>query len=530
MRRRPTKRDTTNLTDLRVGLYVRVSLDQDDSGKSTDDQEAVGREWVGKVGAVLVDVYSDRDRSASRYATKEREEFTRLLGDIEAGKLDAVWFWELSRSQRRLDVFAKLRDLCRGMGVLWVIRDRVYDPSAYADMMTLGMLSVIGENESEMTSERVQRGKKSSAATGRRAGKVPYGYRAVYDRDGRYIHDEPDLFDGHGLPVEDSPAYIVREIYSRILAGHSLTSIRRDLNDRGVRTRGGYSWANSTVRFIAMSPTYLGQRVYQVGDGILQADRAKMVLDGVETKWPPLVDAETFWAVHRLLSDPARKKTRSGPRTGIYLLSSVAWCGECGGKLLRKKFPPNGNRVAPLPDSYFCKDRSCVGIPAEMLDAYAETVMVRWLSDPAVVADLTRAEDSAAAAQARGDVEQLRAELAALYRDAKAGRVSPVIATATETGLKERIDEAEQRVQAATLPPVLRGNIGPQAEAGWAALDMEVKRQMIRVVADIRVRKVGRGHHNGHRGPVPARDRVEWRWLLGPAVEPAEGVEQHLAT
>ena len=69
-------------------------------------------------------------------------------------------------------------------------------------------------------------------------------------------------------------------------------------------------------------------------------------------------------------------------------------------------------------------------------------------------------------------------------------------------------------MQAATLPPVLRGNIGPQAEAGWAALDMEVKREVIRTVADIRVRTVGRG---AHRGPVAARDRVEWRWLIGPA-------------
>jgi site-specific DNA recombinase len=519
-RRPPAKRDTSNLTDLRVGLYVRVSLDQDDTGKSTDDQEAVGREWVGKVGAVLVDVYSDRDRSASRYATKEREEFTRLLGDIAAGKLDAVWFWELSRSQRRLDVFAKLRDLCRDMGVLWVIRDRVVDPNDSTDMMSSAMMAVIGENESEMTSQRVQRGKKSSANLGRRSGRVPYGYRAEYDRDGRYLHDVPDLFDGNAVAVEDSPAAIVREIYARILAGHSLTSIRRDLNDRGIRTKQGYPWENSKIRHIAMSPTYLGQRVYQVGEGILQADRVKMVLDGVETKWPPLVDAETFWAVHRILSDPARRTTRPGRRTHA-LLSSLARCAKCGGKLILKSA---STARKPPRAMYFCTDKSCVGIYAELLDDYAEKVMVRWLSDPDVVADLTRVDDSVAATQARGDVEQLRAELAGLYRDAKAGRVSPVIATASEKGLQERIDEAEHRIQAATLPPMLRGNIGPQAKAGWEALDIEAKRAIIRVVADIRVQQIGRGRGSGEArrpGPCPAQDRVEWRWLLGPRAQPA---------
>jgi site-specific DNA recombinase len=544
MKRRPPKRDPdtlTDLRDLRVGLYVRVSLADDEDkrkaklqqdlkklvAKQTEDQKNVGLDWAKRVGANVVDIYSDPDISASRFTDKVRPEFERLLGDIADGKLDAVWFWELSRSSRRLDVFAKLRNLCRDMGVLWVIKDRVYDPDAYMDMLAPTIMAAMDEVSSEQSSERVQRGKKSSARTGRRAGKVPYGYRADYDRDGKYLRDEPDLFDGNGRPVEDSPAAVVREIFARVLGGYSLVGIARDLNERGIRTKGdknnpaGYPWDKFKIRYIALSPTYLGKRVFQVGDGIPQSDRVKMVLDGVETKWPPLVDAETFWAVHRLLSDPSRHTGGSRPgRKSTTLLSSLARCAECGGKLIRK----NATERRPAAGmSYFCNDRSCVGIRRDMLDDYVEKIIVRWLSDPDVVADLTRAEDSAAAVQARGDLEQLRAELAGLYRDAKAGRVSPVIATATEKGLQERIDDAEQRIQAATLPPVLRGNIGPQAEAGWKQLDLEVKRAIIRAVADIRVRTVGHGSPQGG-GPVPARDRVEWRWLIGPDAQPAETV------
>jgi len=47
-----------------------------------------------------------------------------MVAEVEAGRLDVLWFWEISRQQRRLDVFARLRDLCRERGVLWVIRDR----------------------------------------------------------------------------------------------------------------------------------------------------------------------------------------------------------------------------------------------------------------------------------------------------------------------------------------------------------------------------------------------------------------------
>lgn len=517
--RRAAKRDITDLVDLKVGLYCRVSLDKDDTGKSTTDQAAIGREWAEKVGAVIVGEYIEPgSMSGSRFGKKAREEYTRLLADIEAGELEVVWFWEQSRTSRKLEGFAELRSICRNMGVLWVERDRVIDPNDNNDMLSAGFKALISEQESEMTSLRVTRGKASSARAGRRAGRIAYGYKALYASDGSYLHDEPDWFDGDGKPGEDSPASIVREIYDRIVAGHSINSIRRDLDDRGIRTRNGYPWANSKILTIATSPTYLGQRVYQAdGRGV---DRVKAVLDGVETKWPPLVDAEKWWAVHRILSDPSRTTTRPG--RAVHLLSSLAVCAECGGKLARKKSPPRVR--AKHSHMYWCTNKACVGIYADVLDDYVEKVMVRWLSNPDVVADLTRVDDSAAASQARADIEQQRAGLATLYRDVKAGRIDPVIATEAKAGYKERIEEAEQRIQAATLPPVLRGNIGAQARSGWDALDVGVKRQIIAAVADIRLLKVGR---HGNRA-VPVQARVSWRWLLGPheGAEDGDGADQ----
>jgi site-specific DNA recombinase len=509
-RRKPAKRDTTNLVDLRVGLYCRVSLDKDDTGKSTTDQAAIGRAWADQVGAVVVAEYIEPgSRSASRFATKAREEFNRLVEDIEAAKLDAVWFWEQSRSSRRLDTFAQLRDICRHMGVLWVERDRIVDPNDNSDMLSAGFKALLSEQESEMTSLRVARGKESSARAGRRAGRISYGYRPVFDRDGRYLHDEADYHGQDGQPVEDSPAAIVREIYARVIAGDSITSIRKDLNARGIHTRQGYQWHNKTVRFIAMSPTYIAKRVYQVGEGI-DEDRVKAVLPDVEVKWPALIDEESYWAAYRILSDPARKISK--PHRSQHLLSALARCDVCGGPLAFKR--PSQARQKGGP-TYFCAHKACTGIYSQPLDAYVEGVVLDWLADPRVVAHLTRVDDSTAAAQARADIEQLRVELAALYRDVQAGRISPTIADAAERGLLARIDEAEQRLQAATLPAVLRGHIGPQARAGWQALSLAQRRQIIAAVADIRLRSVGRGKGPGGR-PHPVEDRITWRWLLGP--------------
>jgi hypothetical protein len=233
------------------------------------------------------------------------------------------------------------------------------------------------------------------------------------------------------------------------------------------------------------------------------------VLQSVDTseRIPPLVDEETFWAVHRLLTDPKRR-TRLGPRTGRYLLTALARCDVCGGKLAKKMAPANSRRTEFV-ECYSCRERSCVGIPVAGLDEYVEQVIVAWLSDPATAADLAETTgDSAAARQARGDAERGRAELQQLYADVKAGLVSSRLATIDETRLLAAIGDAEWRVQEATLPPVLVGNVGPQARAGWDALDIDARRLIIRTVADIRVRRVGRGWK------VPVRDRVEWRWLL----------------
>ena len=499
-RRRPAaRRDVNDLTDLRGGIYCRVSQDRDGTEKSTEDQEAEGRRWSGRQHVLLAEVYRDNDRSASRFATKDRPEFDRLLGDIEAGKLDVVWFWELSRSQRRLDVFASLRDLCRDMGVLWVIRDRVYDPANYADMMTLGMLSVIGENESEMTSQRVLRGKASSAAAGRPLGQIPYGYKRRYDeRTKQLIAQEPDLWDGDGRAIEDSPAGIVREIFTRIAAGEPVMRIMRDLNDRGIPSpkRGG-RWSHTVILSTAKRRAYIGQQVHR-GE----------VLEGVTTVWPALIEPETFWAVQRVLSDPARQTSR--PARAKWLLSNQIRCDECGGRM---RVARNQRKVNGAPFTYVtyqCTYKSCTGITASIADEYAEEVIIRYLSRPDVCAQVRDSADSAEVMHARADAEQLRTELAQLYRDIDDDKVSAVIGTQREKVLQKRIGEAEQRAEAVALPPVLRGNIGPQARAGWALLDLAVKRQIIADVADIRVRPVGRGRR------VHPADRIVWTWLRGP--------------
>lgn len=517
-RRRAGRRlNTSDLRGKRTGPYFRVSrADQQDkktpeAERSTSTQRRIFTGWAGTAGVQVLGEYADPDISASRFAIeKNRPEFERMVTDVRAGKLDVLWFWELSRQQRRLAVFAALRDLCREMGVLWVIRDRVYDPADSGDMLQLGIQSMIAEGESEQLSGRVYDGKESSAGAGKRAGRFPYGYKRGVLLDPEALTFGPDLFDDDGRP--DSPARVVREIFERVTGGESLTAVRKSLNDRGARTRNGSLWANSTVRYIAMNPAYAGLRVRHMAKGAGLSRRADDILTGadgqpVAAAWPPLVLPETFWAAYRLLADPDRTLTKPH-RPGGRLLAGVAYCGECGCKLTTKLGAP---RQRHRGDTYVCRELGCVGIYQTDLDAYVEAVMVAWLADPATVAALQRDGDTAAITLARADAEKARAELAEWRQAAERGEMTAAGYGAFERGALARIADAEQRERDASVPLILRDRIGPAAAAGWAALDIPVRRQMIAAVAEIRVRKVGR---HGNR-LVPAAERVEWRWLIG---------------
>jgi hypothetical protein len=221
------------------------------------------------------------------------------------------------------------------------------------------------------------------------------------------------------------------------------------------------------------------------------------------------VDEETFWACRRILSDPARTTTRPG--RAKHLCSYLVRCDGCGGPLnVRPNVTRNYHYMA-----YTCYDGCGITIQQTRLDDYVEEVILRWLADPLVYTDLTRVDDSAAAMQAHADAEQLRADLAEWRRLAEAGEVTPVTFARVERDRLVKIAEAELRAQQAALPPALVGNFGPEAESRWAKLDIEAKRQIIREVADIRVRRVGKGQWR----KITVADRVQWRWLLGPDTE-----------
>ena len=288
---------------------------------------------------------------------------------------------------------------------------------------------------------------------------------------------------------------VVREIFDKVTGGTPLITIENDLNSRGVPSPAGTEWRRGVIRKMALNPAYIGKRVL----------RGEVVGDGM---WDGLVDEDVYWAVVRLLKDPSRTTTRPG--RAVHLLSYIVLCGECGGPTSKNTVMSHGWTG----DLYTCLRKRCAAAPMALMDEYVQRVVVAWLSRPDIYEILTaQTATDADVAHARAEADRLRADLEDWRKLAEAGEVTPISFARAEKGLLAQIAGHEARAAEAGIPPVLRGRIGEQAVAAWAELGHEVavKREIIRTVADIRLKSAGKGN----RRPF-GRHRLEWKWKFGP--------------
>jgi DNA invertase Pin-like site-specific DNA recombinase len=545
-----TFRDT-DLAGKAAAGYFRVSSNPDETEtRSVDDQQTEYWPWVKRTGVVSADpddVFADDDRSASIFAAKQRENFARLRAAIEAGRYQVVWFWSTSRQTRGDVNIYELAKVSAEAGALWCVNGQLLNPANEDDLLFLGIHHLMDRQYAWRISKDSARGHKSIAYAGKPSTAPSYGYRRLYDHSvmvkgkPKFVRDIPNVFDGNGRPVEDSPAWIVRDIYDRINAGDSLYGIARSLEARGIptpRRPRKYTdqpcrWTVNTVWFIATSPAYIGRRIYHAESGRVK-DRHAAMLDGVEALWDPLVGEELWWAVQRKLREAGRRWPGRGEWKAVpLLLAGVARCGKCATPL-HIHHDQSGTLY------YMCGHGAHVSIRADWLDAYTEDRIVSWLADPQVHAYLwgQRESDTASASAARALAERLEHQLEECRAAGEDPDADAVFWERRSRALAARLAEARELARPVSLSPVLSGMTGPDAADKWWALRSENIRaagELVKAVADVRVYPGKQGGDRRYRQAIDP-GRISWKWLAGPGEdqpaafgEPRPGIRDQVA-
>jgi site-specific DNA recombinase len=489
--------------------YTRVSKDRSGRSRSTGQQDDDLSGDCERRGWVKGESYSDNSKSASRYSRDERGDFEQLIADLEHDRFGGhvLLLWESSRGSRRVGEWVRLIDLCEQRGVyFWVhTHSRVYDPANPRDRRTLLEDAVDSEYESGKTSSRIKRDVAASAVQGRPHGRCPYGYRRVYDPHTRkLIGQEPD-------PDE---AVYVEELFTRVLAGHSVYTIAREWDDRGVRTRSGLRWRAEHLRPMLLRPCYAGLRAHVPGRTHGGGSRVVTEAQLYPARWKGLVSVADWHTVQRRMRDPERGKVVR-PGKAKYLLSVIARCGVCEGAM------SVGYRSRGA--EYGCHERGCVRVLLADLDTYIEGVLFEHLSRPAVIEDIRRREEAGT-----GEVSSLRDDLARLQAvneelaDAlSSGQLSVTLAAATERKNLEKIGKLEVRIKELTVASPVHGLIEPGVDVRqrWDAAPISARREIVRALFTAeglgQIRVVRAPERRGP-GRVPAVERVRFRRSTDP--------------
>lgn len=313
-------------------LYLRYSSDRQNE-RSPEDQEAIGRPYMERLGFCVVAVYIDRAKSGA--AIHNRPDFQRMLADAKAGRFRAVCAETTSRYGRDEEDRAAARKRLTFHGIdIYTVADglltRVMD----------GIKAVMDAHQLDDLKSMVRRGMRAVVRDGRFAGGAIYGYRSVAK-----LADEKR----GELAIDEIQAAIVRRIFAEYVAGASCRTIAARLNAEGVTAPRGKFWRASTIGGHTRRKTGILQN--ELYCGRLIWNRAKRVTDPDSGQRIWRYNPESEWQRSempqlRILDDALfdlaqRRRTERASAHGWQirpkrLLSGLLRCGACGAGMARK--------------------------------------------------------------------------------------------------------------------------------------------------------------------------------------------------
>jgi site-specific DNA recombinase len=454
----------------RAAIYCRISLDRAGAGLGVARQEEDCRELATRLGWPVADVYVDNDVSA--YSGKPRPAWQQLLAHVESGTVDAVLCWHvdrLTRSPRELEDVIDLADR-HGLALATVTGD--IDLQSPTGRMVARLLGASARYESEHKGERQRRQIQQAAEAGHQVagGRRPYGY--ALERGTGRITATVD-------PVEGP---IVRDCAVRVLAGESIASITRDLNQRGVLTSAGNPWNRTTLRRMLCSARISGRREHIPTDSYQGVRPLVGEIVSTESDWPRIISVADSDRLRALLTRPDRRLTTGGARK--HLLSGILHCARCGQPMVGR--PSRGVL------RYVCNRNPDGGkaacgrmyITAAPTDDHIRDLVLTALDSPEMAPRLRQREapEPDLHARIRADED----ELEVLAADHGNGEISRAEWKAARAPIVARLDAARQRLTTSTQTTALDEFVGTSEDmlARWDAANVSQRRAVITAVLE----------------------------------------------
>lgn len=391
-----------------TAAYARLSMLEGTGRQGTEalqNQKALLLDFLkSRADLHLQNMYADNGETGTNF---QRPAFQQMMEAVRAGKVNCIVVKDLSRFGRDyVEAGDYLEHIFPFMGVRFISITDGYDSAdaTTGDALKIALKNLVNTIYSRDISRKVGSVLREKQRRGEFIGAfAPYGY----------LRDPQDK---HRLVVNAETAPVVQEIFRRKLAGESIYSIARWLNEVDIPSPFTYLyqreissdkrfavprlWESAVVKSILQNAAYLGHMVqgkdrseFYAGKPHRRTDPSEWVI--VENTHEAIIAQEDFDQVRELIRQSTE---RHNQQQGKYdylgyhsnILKGMVFCADCGRRMMHHRQVVRGERVDYR---YLCtnnaarlKQNSCVNahISEEQLH---ETLRNMILSEAAQAVD-----------------------------------------------------------------------------------------------------------------------------------------------
>ena len=323
-----------------TALYLRLSRDDEGAGESNSiaTQRMMLRRYAEQNSLYIVDEYIDDGYSGTNF---NRPNFQRMIGDIEAGRINCVVVKDLSRFGRNyleMGMYTEMR--FPELGVRFIAVDSGVDSNNQQSTEFTPFLNVINEWYARDISRKVTKAMRTRFENGAHyAAHAPLGYRK-----------DPEQV-GH-LLVDDETKWIVEKIYALAVQGAGASKITHILAAEQIPTpswlnfqRYGtfsrihegqaeekrYAWSICQVQSILRDETYIGNSVHNKRANV--SFKCKKLIHRPKEEWftventhEAIISKADFDRVQKQIA--SRRRQRKNGTTQIF--AGLVKCADCG--------------------------------------------------------------------------------------------------------------------------------------------------------------------------------------------------------
>lgn len=375
-------------TGKRVGIWIRVSTEDQALGESPEHHEKRARMYAESKGWSVVEVY--HLEGVSGKAVSGHPEAKRMLGDVASGHITGLVFSKLARLARNTRELLDFAEYFQRHDADLVSLQEAIDTSTPAGRLFYTMIAAMAQWEREEIASRVAASVTVRAKLGKPlGGAAPFGYR----------------WEGNELLPDEQEAPVRRLLFELFAQHRRRRTVARLLNERGHRTRNGSKFSDTTVERLLRDPTAKGVRRanYTKSRGEGRGWDTKPESEWVLSAVPAIVSAE-LWDRCNAILDEERKPRRQASTRALHLFGGLVYCAADGAKM----------HVPSWSTKYRCP-KCRVSIPSEDLEkVFAHQLKAFVFSEDEIAGHLEQANEQIQAQAAL--LESLKSERDKLQR------------------------------------------------------------------------------------------------------------------